>query len=201
MPAPSVENANEKNDMNLQKTAFARAAGYILSFVLFVLDPAAWAEEPVRIAVFQGDGVGPSAEDLLSVLENTGSTELVVSRISAEEIRAGELSEFDVLIHPGGSGSKQGKALGESGREAVTQFVRDGGGYLGVCGGAYLTTRSGTVRCGNRIHGCCPPPATKCSSLGACWITASQSITDSGGGSLTRTASSFLRNTEVWGAE
>jgi CubicO group peptidase (beta-lactamase class C family)/glutamine amidotransferase-like uncharacterized protein len=111
-----------------------------IAFVLIGLGPAAIAEKPVRVAVFQGDGVGPSAEDLISALENTGSTELAVSRISAEQIRAGELPEFDVLVHPGGSGSKQGKALGESGRKAVTKFVRDGGGYLGVCGGAYLAT-------------------------------------------------------------
>ena len=45
-----------------------------------------------------------------------------------------------MLVHPGGSGSKQGKALGDKGRIAVRNYVRDGGGYLGVCGGAYLAT-------------------------------------------------------------
>ncbi|MDB4662390.1 BPL-N domain-containing protein [Verrucomicrobiales bacterium] len=50
------------------------------------------------------------------------------------------MAKVDVLIQPGGSGGKQGRALEESGRKAVRDFVRGGGGYLGVCGGAYLAT-------------------------------------------------------------
>ena len=38
----------------------------------------------------------------------------------------------------GGSGSKQAAAIGEKGVANVRQFVRDGGGYLGICAGAYL---------------------------------------------------------------
>ena len=45
----------------------------------------------------------------------------------------------DVLIHSGGSGSKQGNDLGEEGRKIVRQYV-DQGGFLGVCAGAYLAT-------------------------------------------------------------
>lgn len=44
----------------------------------------------------------------------------------------------DVLLFPGGSGSKQGKALGEAGRSHVRQFTREGGGVIGICAGAYL---------------------------------------------------------------
>jgi glutamine amidotransferase-like uncharacterized protein len=45
-----------------------------------------------------------------------------------------------VLIHPGGSASKQATTLGDEGRERVRQFVADGGGFIGVCAGAYLAT-------------------------------------------------------------
>jgi hypothetical protein len=45
-----------------------------------------------------------------------------------------------MLIQPGGSGSRQGKTLGEEGREQIRKFVRNGGGYLGICAGAYLAT-------------------------------------------------------------
>ncbi len=61
-------------------------------------------------------------------------------RVTADEIRRGTLADVDVLIHPGGSGSKQGQALGEQGRIAVREYVAAGGGFLGVCGGAYLAT-------------------------------------------------------------
>lgn len=41
---------------------------------------------------------------------------------------------------PGGSGSKQAKELEAEGREAIKAFVDGGGGYVGVCAGAYLAS-------------------------------------------------------------
>jgi len=64
----------------------------------------------------------------------------MVQRVSPEDIQNGILSDFDVLIQPGGSGSKQANALGEKGRKAIQNFVHEGGGYLGVCAGAYLAS-------------------------------------------------------------
>jgi len=56
------------------------------------------------------------------------------------EIANGALVGFDLVIFPGGSGSQQSVSLGEEGRRAVREFVRDGGGYIGICGGAFLGT-------------------------------------------------------------
>ncbi len=56
------------------------------------------------------------------------------------DIRAGMLDEFDVLLVPGGSGSKQAAMLEAEGREKVREFVRSGGGYFGICAGGYLAT-------------------------------------------------------------
>ncbi len=41
---------------------------------------------------------------------------------------------------PGGSASKQAKALGVKGRETIKDFVKQGGNYLGICAGSYLAT-------------------------------------------------------------
>jgi glutamine amidotransferase-like uncharacterized protein len=60
--------------------------------------------------------------------------------ITSEQIRQGELSEFDVLIMPGGSGSKQAERLQEAGRDRIREFVRSGGGYVGICAGSYLAS-------------------------------------------------------------
>ncbi len=98
------------------------------------------AEDLVRVAVFEGDGVGKSVNELLDALEGDDTSQFEVRRITADQIQAGGLSEVDVLVHPGGSGSGQAKALGEQGRKAVTKFVDGGGGYLGVCAGGYLAT-------------------------------------------------------------
>ncbi len=127
--------------MHAPTTTFAPTIRYVTAFLLLlVVGLMAWAGDPVRIAVFQGAGVGPSVEQLITALKSAKNREFVIGRISADEIRDGKLSEVDVLVHPGGSGSKQGEALGETGREAVRAFIRTGGGFLGVCGGAYLAT-------------------------------------------------------------
>lgn len=63
-----------------------------------------------------------------------------VTNVTADDIKSGKLMDFHVLIMPGGSGSAQGKALGEAGREVVREFVRNGGGFVGVCAGAYLAS-------------------------------------------------------------
>lgn len=69
-----------------------------------------------------------------------GAPALAVSPVTPEAIREGKLKDFDVLIHPGGSGGGQGRALEAPGREAVREFVRKGGGFIGICAGAYLAT-------------------------------------------------------------
>ena len=58
------------------------------------------------------------------------------SERTAQDIRGGTLKEMDVLVQPGGSGSKQAAALGTEGCDAIKTFVNDGGGYVGICGGA-----------------------------------------------------------------
>ncbi|MBI1347338.1 biofilm PGA synthesis protein PgaB [bacterium] len=109
--------------------------------ILWLLGVAAYgAETPIRVAVFEGPGVGSSSQALITALTEEPDRTIQVSRITADEIRDGKLADVHVLVHPGGSASKQGLALGEPGRRAVQEFVQSGGGYLGVCAGAYLAT-------------------------------------------------------------
>ncbi|MBT3891043.1 MAG: biofilm PGA synthesis protein PgaB [Planctomycetaceae bacterium] len=115
----------------------------LCTFVLLFITSVASAA-PIKVAVFEGDGVGKSCTNLLTILDNSSKIQLEVSRVTTADIVAGKLDEFDVLIHPGGSGSKQGNDLGEDGRQQVRQFVSQGGGFLGVCAGAYLATNDYT---------------------------------------------------------
>lgn len=123
-------------------TAFAcslAAAGYFVPGARGGEGPSASGPEArtVRVAVFEDQGA-PEAKVLGQALaEDSG---LEVETLKAEDIRSGALDRFDVLIHPGGSGGKQGKALGEEGREKVRSFVKRGGGYVGICAGAYLAS-------------------------------------------------------------
>ena len=99
---------------------------------------------PIKVAVFDGDGVGKSCANLISTLTEPENTDIKLTRITTQDILAGQLSEIDVLIHSGGSGSKQGNDLGEEGRKMIRQYIEKGGGFLGVCAGAYLATNDYT---------------------------------------------------------
>ena len=93
----------------------------------------------IRIALYKGPGTGGAGPtNLLARLNNGAATSII--EVSPEQIRDGVLTNFDVAIFAGGSGSKQAEALGETGRAAVQQFVGNGGGYVGICAGAYLAT-------------------------------------------------------------
>jgi hypothetical protein len=112
--------------------------------------------------VWLGNGIGSSHFDLLS--ENritvglvdveggdTRSRDRIRSLLSKNqgfdcqlmtpaEIRAGHARRFDVLVFPGGKASEQSEALGADGREAVRAHLRSGGGYVGICAGAFLAS-------------------------------------------------------------
>ncbi len=94
-------------------------------------------EGAIRIALFVDSGV--SSTDKLVDLLNSDS-KLAFDKLDADDIRQGKLDDYSVLIHPGGSGSGQGKALGEEGREKVREFIKAGHGMVGICAGAYLAS-------------------------------------------------------------
>tara|TARA_R110002072_G_scaffold146075_1_gene292790 strand:- start:46874 stop:48421 length:1548 start_codon:yes stop_codon:yes gene_type:complete len=92
----------------------------------------------VHVGVYVDDGVGRSVNDLLNALSRF--EEVSVTKLTAEEIRSGMLSNLDILIQPGGSGGTQGRHLATAGREEIRGFVRRGGGFIGICAGAYLAS-------------------------------------------------------------
>ena len=92
-----------------------------------------------RVAVYDDFGSGVDAlNGLYGSLARRPEVE--VGRIKADDVRRGRLNEYDLVILPGGMSSTQGRALGEDGREQVRTFVRNGGGYIGFCAGAYLAS-------------------------------------------------------------
>lgn len=116
------------------------AALLLSSLVLGRVAAEAPKEAPgrIRIAIYNGAGTGSSQKQVLAALDRF--PDLVYTRINGEDIRSGTLEKYDVLLHPGGSGSKQAKGLEELGRDRVREFVRQGGGYVGICAGAYLAS-------------------------------------------------------------
>jgi putative intracellular protease/amidase len=104
-----------------------------------VIAPPPEAPHALSIAIYDGPGSGKGGIDTVSqrALQIPGTT---VTRLTAEEMGTVDLSRFDIVAFTGGSGSGQARAIGETGRANVKKFVENGGGYLGICAGAYLAT-------------------------------------------------------------
>ncbi len=91
----------------------------------------------LTVGVFNGDGAGSvSVIETLEALKIDPKIKPV--EISASEIMQGGLNNIDVIIFPGGSGSKELNNLGKLGQEKVKEFIKKGNGAVGICAGAYL---------------------------------------------------------------
>jgi len=99
-----------------------------------LLVPASTSE--LCVAVYDAGGVGKRGpRNLDRVFSKTKS---ILRRVGVADISDGVLGQFDMVIFPGGSGSKQAAALGKEGKDTVKEFVEAGGGYVGICAGAFL---------------------------------------------------------------
>ena len=91
-----------------------------------------------RIALYIGRGtwgVG-KAQFKKFLKQNQYSYEVITAR----QILDGKLNlkNFDILIMPGGKSWKYLEELGSQGTKEIKKFVADGGGYFGICAGAYF---------------------------------------------------------------
>lgn len=93
--------------------------------------------KPIKVALFNGKGAS------LGGIESTEARlkslpQATVIRVPAEEWGTIDLKAFNLVVFSGGSGSAEAEAIGEAGRNNVREYVRGGGGYVGICAGAYL---------------------------------------------------------------
>ena len=62
---------------------------------------------------------------------------LPCTQLNERDVKTTKLKECSVLIMPGGRTAQMVDALEKEGLERIRQFVLDGGGYIGICTGAY----------------------------------------------------------------
>lgn len=109
----------------------------LLLFLLAAFGAPAQAA-PIKVALYDDQGAAgkgiPSVEAILG-----RTTDVKVTRLKGADIAAGGLKGYDLVMFTGGSGSAEAAGLGETGRAEVREFVRTGGGYVGICAGAYLS--------------------------------------------------------------
>jgi glutamine amidotransferase-like uncharacterized protein len=92
----------------------------------------------LTVGVFAFAGTGRLLATVLKQRLPRGST--AIDLIDVTMIEEGRLRAWDVLVFPGGSGSAMSNVLGARGRQAVCGYVSNGGGYLGICAGAFLAS-------------------------------------------------------------
>ena len=104
-------------------------------------------KNPIRAGIFQNE----SNSNIPIARQLALSPEYDLRVLDPEDYTNGVLETLDLVIQPGGGCTKQYKALGEKGAEALKKFVREGGKYYGVCAGAFLAmqqSREGYPRLG-----------------------------------------------------
>ncbi len=91
----------------------------------------------IIVGVFNGNGA--STVCVLETLEALKIDKGINGvEISASDISSDKIKEFDAIIFPGGSGSKEVNNLGKMGVKNIHKFVKDGKGVVGICAGAYM---------------------------------------------------------------
>jgi glutamine amidotransferase-like uncharacterized protein len=91
---------------------------------------------PVRIAVYSGEGAfSRSIIAATKMFEWMGAE---TYQIAPEDIIAGKLENFDILYMTGGWAVPYIRDLRGSGVAKIRTFIQAGGGYIGVCAGAFF---------------------------------------------------------------
>jgi glutamine amidotransferase PdxT len=106
---------------------------------IFILP--SWSKgQTMSVALFVDKGASvPAKKNFKRLLYNS---DFSWKTVEGPDIENGCLKDYDALIVPGGSALKEARSMGPAAREEVRRFVRDGGIYLGVCAGAYLSTKA-----------------------------------------------------------
>jgi len=91
----------------------------------------------VDIAIYAGQGTwDESVQAAKKMFEWMNYT---VENLSAQQINNG-LENFRILCIPGGNMYDYAQDISSEGKENIRSFVHDGGGYIGICGGAYFAS-------------------------------------------------------------
>ena len=62
-----------------------------------------------------------------------------VETVDSAAINSGALDGFSLLCVPGGDMYQYSQSISAAGKRSIRSFIEGGGGYLGVCGGAYFS--------------------------------------------------------------
>jgi len=100
--------------------------------------------DSVKAALYISDAVWPNCKiNTENILKKTG---ISYGIINMDSILAGSLIDYSVLIMPGGRPDLFESELGQSGSKRIREYVSRGGGYIGICGGAFIASENNVWR-------------------------------------------------------
>ena len=106
-----------------------------IAMVLLVWNFDTPSTQQVDIAIYAGRGTwNDSVQAAKKMFEWMNYT---VETLSAQQIN-NELTNFRTLCVPGGNMYEYAQDISSEGKKNIMSFVRDGGSYIGICGGAYF---------------------------------------------------------------
>ena len=112
-------------------------SAFLLLLLLFCCKSPMAPEKAVDIALYAENGASEiSIQAANSMFQWMGYT---VSLLRGEDFDNG-LSHFRLLCFPGGDMYLYAQSISSDGKENIRNFVHSGGGYIGICGGAYFAS-------------------------------------------------------------
>ncbi|MCK5130855.1 MAG: hypothetical protein KAR40_01720 [Candidatus Sabulitectum sp.] len=90
----------------------------------------------VKIAVYGGPGASNmEVTAMINMFEWMGYQ---VTETNGNMVLGSTLEKYDIIVFPGGSPETYAMELGTNGLQKIREYIENGGGYIGVCGGAML---------------------------------------------------------------
>lgn len=123
----------------MKKNRFCKVMILVVLFMMTIALSAKAEKPEIKVGVFDGHGGAQTCiwETVEALRLDAGMS---VSTLTSAQIAAGGLDKLDVLVIPGGSGSRQYLNLGAQNRDRIRRFIESGKGAVGICAGAYLFT-------------------------------------------------------------
>jgi glutamine amidotransferase-like uncharacterized protein len=139
---PPIEplSAAESHDFSLAAKARWPAPGAEARELVQSLANSAAVVRPLHVGIFNERSCCDEPEPLFRILDAIPSCTRELESAENVQREPDRLARFDVLIFPGGRAHKQADALGENARRAVKDFIRAGGGFVGICAGGFLAS-------------------------------------------------------------
>lgn len=88
----------------------------------------------IHIGLYADNGAA-GIDEVESMLEQLGCN---YSTINKDTILTRNLSNYDIILFPGGDMWVYKSHLSATGVQKIKEFVQLGGGYIGICGGSYF---------------------------------------------------------------